>query len=158
MNDEIKEIYLSNLEWTKTHDNMGGVMGNIVFKNNISYEEYQKLFKSGYFVLCDKDYIINLQNENEELKQDNIIGCKKFIKQRLEYVSPVDYIIELENKIEILQQENETKTIKLNAIRKYLLNNKLYTLKYDDEELFEVVTDKKAKDVLLNILNGGDDK
>lgn len=79
-----------------------------------------------------------------------------YIKQRLEYVSPVDYIIGLENEIEILQQENETKTIKLNAIRKYLLNNKLYTLKYDDEELFEVVTDKKAKDVLLNIL--GDDE
>ena len=82
---------------------------------------------------------------------------RSYIKQRLEYVSPVDYIIGLENEIEILQQENETKTIKLNAIRKYLLNNKLYTLKYDDEKLFEVVTDKKAKDVLLNIL-GGDDK
>lgn len=70
MNDEIKEIYLSNLEWTKTHDNMGGVMGNIVFKDNMSYEEYQKLFKSGYFVLCDKDYITYLQEENEKLKNE----------------------------------------------------------------------------------------
>lgn len=82
---------------------------------------------------------------------------RSYIKQRLEYVSPVDYIIGLENEIEILQQENETKTIKLNAIRKYLLNNKLYTFKYDDEELFEITTDKKAKDDLLNIL-GGDEE
>lgn len=68
MKDEIKEIYLSNLEWTKTHDNMGGVMGNIVFKDNMSYEEYQKLFKSGYFVLCDKDYITYLQKIEQEHK------------------------------------------------------------------------------------------
>lgn len=26
-----------------------------------------------------------------------------------------------------------------------LLNNKLYTFKYDDEELFEITTDKKQK-------------
>lgn len=83
---------------------------------------------------------------------------KSYIKQRLEYVSPVDYIIELENKIEYLEEENEIKTTKLNAIRKYLLNNKLYTFKYDDEELFEITTDKKAKDVLLNILGGDKDE
>lgn len=82
---------------------------------------------------------------------------KSYIKQRLEYVNSVDYISELENKIEYLEEENEIKTTKLNAIRKYLLNNKLYTFKYDDEELFEITTDKKAKDVLLNILNGGDE-
>ena len=81
---------------------------------------------------------------------------KSYIKQRLEYVSPVDYIIELEEKIDNLQQENEIKTTKLNAIRKYLLNNKLYNYEYDDDELFEITTDKKAKDVLLNILNGGE--
>lgn len=77
---------------------------------------------------------------------------RSYIKQRLEYVSPVDYISELEEKIDNLQQKNEIKTTKLNAIRKYLLNNKLYTFKYDDEELFEITTDKKAKDDLLNIL------
>ena len=73
MNNEIKEIKFSNLEWIKTHDNMGGVMGNVIFKDNISYEEYNKLsksayFKSVYFILCDKDYITNLQEENEDLK------------------------------------------------------------------------------------------
>ena len=38
----------------------------------------------------------------------------------------------------------------------YLLNNKLYCFKYDDEELFEITTDKKAKDDLLKILQGAD--
>lgn len=61
---------------------------------------------------------------------------------------------QLLNYITNLQQENEIKTTKLNAIRKYLLNNKLYTFKYDDEELFEITTDKKAKDDLLKILCG----
>lgn len=69
MKDEIQEIYLSNLKWTKTHDNIGGVMGNVVFKNNMSYEKYQDLLKNGYFVLCDKDYITNLEQENERLNK-----------------------------------------------------------------------------------------
>lgn len=81
MKDEIKEIYLSNLEWTKTHDNMGGVMGNIVFKDNMSYEKYQDLLKSGYFGLCDKDYITNLEQENEKLKEK----IKQQDKQITEY-------------------------------------------------------------------------
>lgn len=84
MNKE--EIYLSDLEWTKTHDNMGGVMGNVVFKNNMPYEEYNKLFKSGYFILCDKDYITNLQkrldfmiDRNDE-KQDRIDKAIEYIE------------------------------------------------------------------------------
>ena len=40
----------------------------------------------------------------------------------------------------------------------YLLKNKLYCFKYDDEELFEITTDKKAKDDLLNILQGDDEE
>lgn len=57
--------------------------------------------------------------------------------------------IEAEKKIE--QLEN----IRKEAIE-YVLKNKLYRFKYDDEELFEITTDKKAKDDLLNILNEGD--
>ena len=51
------------------------------------------------------------------------------------------------------------KVEQLENIRKetieYVLKNKLYRFKYDDEELFEITTDKKAKDDLLNILNKG---
>lgn len=62
----MKDVYLSGLEWTKTHGDMGGVMGNVVFKDSMAYEDYEKLLKSGYFVLCNKDYITNLQQENKE--------------------------------------------------------------------------------------------
>ena len=91
MNNEIKEIYLSNLKWTKTHNNTGGVMGNIVFKDNMSYEEYNKLFKSGYFIICDKDYITNLQEENKTLKELNVcVGCNN----NPDYKTRIDKAIE----------------------------------------------------------------
>ena len=61
---------------------------------------------------------------------------------------------------EMLQEEKELYdyTIKLKnriseAIR-YLKNNKLYNFDYDEEEIFEVVSDKVAKDYLLYILKG----
>ena len=60
----------------------------------------------------------------------------------------LNYITNLQQKVE--QLEN----IRKEAI-KYILKNKLYRFKYDDEELFEITTDKKAKDDLLNILNKG---
>lgn len=114
MNDEIREIYLSGLEWAKTHDNMGGVMGNIVFKDNMSYEEYQKLLKTTYFTLCDKDYIINLQQENERANQyidfyKDLVNkqSKRNSRQRLANQKQQDLILKL-------QQENER--LKDNAI------------------------------------------
>lgn len=95
MKDEIKEIYLSNLEWTKTHDNIGGVMGNVVFKDNMPYEAYQKLLKSGYFVLCDKDYITNLQelcDKYEEEHSTTFNYWKQLIKE--DYKSRCEKAIE----------------------------------------------------------------
>lgn len=67
MNKEVKEIYLTNLKWIKNHDNMGGVICNLIFKDNMSYDDYQKLFKTTYFVLCNKDYITSLEKENKRL-------------------------------------------------------------------------------------------
>jgi len=102
MSDEIKEIYLSNLEWTKIHDNIGGVMANLVFKNNMSYETYQKLFKNTYYVLCTKDYITNLQQENEKLLQENIvIKDVKYMVEETIYKSRVEKAIEYINKHKI---------------------------------------------------------
>jgi hypothetical protein len=57
MKDEIKEIYLSNLEWFKTQDDIGVVSGNITFKNSISLKELEKIVENTYVILCDKDYI-----------------------------------------------------------------------------------------------------
>ena len=66
-----------------------------------------------------------------------------------------EFCEQYEDEIKDLQQKVE----QLENIRKeateYVLKNKLYRFKYDDEELFEITTDKKAKDDLLNILNKG---
>ena len=57
--------------------------------------------------------------------------------------------------MKIADERDELESIRKEAI-KYVLKNKLYRFKYDDEELFEITTDKKAKDDLLNILNKGE--
>ena len=57
-----------------------------------------------------------------------------------------DYIKSLQTKLQ--QKENKEK-----KIREYILTHKLYCFKYDEEELFEITTDKKAKDELLEILD-----
>ena len=84
MKDEIKEIYLSNLEWAKTHDNIGVVRANAIFKKGISHEEFLKLFESNYFILCNKDYITNLQEENIKLKQWDCNKDSRNSRQRVE--------------------------------------------------------------------------
>lgn len=89
------EVYLSDLEWTKTHNNMGGVMGNIVFKDNMSYEEYRKLFKTTYFTLCDKDYITNLEQANERLRNHiQMIPYLQTVREKEDYKSRVEKAIE----------------------------------------------------------------
>ena len=94
----------------------------------------------------------------EELpeKTRNIFyAIMKIADERDEYIhlyesTLKDLDISVKNKIEL---EN----IRKEAIE-YVLKNKLYRFKYDDEELFEITTDKKAKDDLLNILNKGSEK
>lgn len=67
-----KEVYFSNLEWNGIKDTkFGGVKGNIFFKGGISYEEYNKLLKNTYYLICSKDYIISLEEENKKLKKEN---------------------------------------------------------------------------------------
>lgn len=77
---------------------------------------------------------------------------KSYIKQRLEYVSPVDYISELEEKIEYLEylkNENERLNNKLEKIKEiinyYAVENEDYSKIYNDEEkeLLEVVEGDK---------------
>lgn len=63
-----------------------------------------------------------------------------------------------DKEIEKLKEENNLLRQRNEKAIVYLLNNKLYCFKYDDEELFEITTDKKAKDDLLNILQGADKK
>ena len=50
--------------------------------------------------------------------------------------------IELRKALEIIEEA-----------RKYIEENRLYNYEYDEEELFEIITDKKAKAELLEILD-----
>lgn len=67
-----------------------------------------------------------------------------------------DYFIQ-RNELYISNQEKDKEIEILNNIikevREYIVTHKLYCFKYDNEELFEIVTDKKAKDKLLKILD-----
>jgi len=96
-----------------------------------------------------------LEKENRELKNEIkalIELCNKYEEEHNTtfklWTMKMEEMPNYEESIS-LKQRNEK------AIE-YLLNNKLYCFKYDDEELFEITTDKKAKDDLLNILQGAD--
>lgn len=66
------------------------------------------------------------------------------------YCCDLDELKEIANKmIDQLQQKENIKK----EVREYIVTHKLYNFKYDDEELFEIVTDEKAKDELLEILD-----
>ena len=121
--------------------------------------------KDGTFSDCDEefqyicyDYINNLQKENEELKNQNTKLYKKDIKIINELKEELEATQEKWNKDKQWSECRtkewlEYKSRNEKAIE-YIQNNKLYTFKYDDEELFEITTDKIAKDGLLKILGG----
>ena len=60
-----EEVYLQNIVFKKTYDDKGCVMGEIVFKNAMTYEEFENILDERYFVLTDKQ----LQNNWNELKK-----------------------------------------------------------------------------------------
>lgn len=57
--------------------------------------------------------------------------------------------------MKIADERDELENIRKEAIR-YIQNNQLYNFDYDKEELFEIVSDKVAKEYLLYTLNKGD--
>lgn len=64
-----KQVYLSNLEWIKTHDNMGGVKAEIVFKDNMTYDEYKELHDKTYYVLTDTNLENNIDKALKKLNK-----------------------------------------------------------------------------------------
>ena len=67
---------------------------------------------------------------------------KNYIKQRLEYVSPVDYISELEEKIEYLEylkNENERLNNIIDKAIEYIKNNCYYLVDNDDKNLLNIL-------------------
>lgn len=82
-----KEVYFSNLEWIKTHDNMGCVKGDLIFKDNISYEEYEKILKERYFVLSNIQLQSNWNSLREWLEEEYKkydIGTKTYGQAQVE--------------------------------------------------------------------------
>ena len=144
MKNGIKEIYLSNLKWTKTHDNIGGVMGNVVFKDNMSYEEYNKLFKSGYFVLCNKDYITNLQTIEQQysaILSENAELENKITNLQEEIKSANESITWWSNRFNAVQEENKKLKNKLKEEKEKLQNS----IKETNKKISKI--DKKLKEL-----------
>lgn len=95
-----KKIYLCNMEWTQTYEEFGGIKGEFVLKENVSYKDYEKLLKKDLFI-CDYD----LQQENKQLKErvDNILSRYRFIRNRVNQGMTIENrnkcLIELGNNI-----------------------------------------------------------
>ena len=148
MNEDIKEI-LNRLERIDHKEYSGG----FEFADSGSFDEDCRCFEERKKLA---NYITNLQKENESLK------IKLDCKERLTKILPEDTEFIILTKSDYERQESEIELMAFDYKQrnekavKYLLNNKLYMFKYDDEELFEITTDKKAKDDLLNILKGVD--
>ena len=78
--------------------------------------------------------------------KDNKIDLHEFIEMKIKYDE------------EYFKKDQEIERLNniIKEVREYILTHKLYCFKYDEEELFEITTDKKAKDELLEILKGSD--
>ena len=99
-----------------------------------------------------------IEKKLEDNKYKEVI--EYVVQRRNEIENKEDYLSEQEKikrYLDLQQKVEQLENIRKEAI-KYVLKNKLYRFKYDDEELFEITTDKKAKDDLLNILNKGSEK
>ena len=126
---------------------------NFNIRENIHLERISlppELTKDKNFMeLYDIPSYEDLQQKVEELEKEN-----KELNRMCELYGQSLYNADLtkaEKRVE--QLEN----IRKEAIR-YLENNQLYNFDYDKEELFEIVSDKIAKEYLLNILNKGSEE
>ena len=97
MNNELKRYYFTEIEWIKTSHNFGIVTGNITFIDSFSRENYEKMFRNKYFILCDEDYITNLQEENKKLKDDKDSWHRVAQRNYNELLDRIDKAIEYIN-------------------------------------------------------------
>lgn len=111
------------------------------YKNNDITQHYRTLIENG--IIFDNDilndltepiYITKLDKFNK-LQQENKQLKEKFLKQTTETY---------------LRQTRIDKAIE------YINKNQLYNFDYDEEEIFEIVSDKIAKEYLLSILKESD--
>lgn len=97
-------------------------------------------------VISKEDGIVSEEELIEVLRQFD----EKRVEELPEKTRNIFYAI-----MKIADERDELENIRKEAIR-YIQNNQLYNFDYDKEELFEIVSDKVAKEYLLYILNKGD--
>ena len=111
------------------------------------------------------DYITNLQERkitkedvDKYFEENMCVSFEKFIENWKEQEEWTNYYMEenerLNNQYDLMENSLDEKQEIIDKAIEYIQNNKLYTFKYDDEEMFEITTDKIAKDNLLKILGG----
>lgn len=64
-----------------------------------------------------------------------------------------DFMRSLEEENKQLKEKLQQKEDIIDKIEDYLIKNNLFSYKYDEEELYEIVTDDKARTDLLKILD-----
>lgn len=111
-------------------------------------ENMNDIAKDAYYQL--ENYIINLQQENEKLKAINA-EYERLNKEKGRNFKITT--VETYNINELLSYKS-----RIDKAVEYIINNSLHNFVYDDEELYEIVSDYKAKKDLLNILQGSDEE
>lgn len=91
--------------------------------------EGSMLGRSMYDAIFDKIYALITENEQQE---------KDIVKYKSLYQNEKD--------------KNDTLNRVIKKIEEYINKNNLFCYKYDEEELFEIITDKEAKKYLLDLL------
>lgn len=90
-------------------------------------------------------------SEEEKQIMNKMIYCNLVSgEQALKFNRHIKEILQ-EN--EQLKDQLQQKENIIKEVREYILTHKLYCFEYDEEELFEITTDKKAKDEILKILD-----
>ena len=126
---------------------MNEEMYNELFKDVVICGRYplEKLDEMKWFIRSLEDKITILEKENKELKEKIEI-----------YENPEDFTQIFMHCDEIRKDTIKHLKSVIKEIREYINKNKLYNYKYDEEELFEIITDEVAKTDLLQILDKGE--
>ena len=116
-------------------------------KSNGQKDIFDRFYKSKN--AGDKNFGIGLSLSRMIITNQN--GVIKGIKKRLytECELRPSEVLVLKKYIDNLESV-------IKEIREYINKNKLYSYKYDEEEIFEITTDEVAKTDLLQILDKGD--
>ena len=104
-----EEIYFQDLTYERTHDNKGCVMGEMIFRNAMTYEEFLDIQNERFFVLNDKTQ--NNWNELKKLIEEKIQNIKMNYSQINGSYFNMDYVIETYEDILKQMQELENRKV-----------------------------------------------